>query len=640
MLKPANMLNRVKLRFSLTSSLVFASIVGGAVDPQSPLAVFIQPQTAAAQVADDESPFADDPTEDDAMTELFDEPTQGDDSAPSDIADNEPAAIEPSPVAPRPLSPPAALTPPGPAPLTAPGAPLAAPGTLNPPGALNAPGSLGGGGFAGLSASLGATRDSYSAAPNMIGDLFNAGTSSLNFQAKFAVRPEFSVVGPNNGVVVTNPSSLVSGVSASITGVQVTSLSNIGDLVRVNDSSFISASDLDPINSVNLQVSTLDDATTVLAGQFSGQTPVRPLAPTSNSTIFTAANRAVARELSTGLGSEINVEEMITLEYIEEESSIGGPFADEITFAEYIYNASVSLPVPSPGEVVGRYSIADNNSPLPQDRLFLDYNFFHNARITAAGIPVSRWAPGFESTFADGLGSIEFRAPMAITLTSAVNTNGDDLAAYEFGDISFTLKGLLHQDERFIASVGMGLTVPTADDFSLTLENNVQVVRVENQSVHLLPFIAGSINVTPNTFVQSFAQLDFDANGNTVFLDEQGFLMQGGGQLTNVGRLKSQSTLRFSNSAGCFLFRNRQKRVSDLAAVLEAHYTGTLNKSDAVGSANFAVGDPTRTLSVLNLTSGLHAYMGKSVVTAAYGVPVTEDRVFDGELRLFINRYF
>jgi hypothetical protein len=588
-------------------SLVFQA--SGPVNAQSPSMPPQRPPMARPQVADDESPFADE----------LSESNEGEFGAPLEEPDNALIPEGPqSPALPLPLQ-----SQPGIAPL-------------GPAGASNANGLSGATGLTGLSASLGTTRGSYSAAPNMIGDLFNSGTSSLNFQAQFVVQPTFSNMGPNaGGLVIPDANSLFNGINAPIDGVSVTSLSNIGDLVRTGDSSFISPADLAPINSVNVRVNSLTEADDVLAGS----SAIRPAAPTSNSLIFEAANRAVAREFSSSFSSEVAVEEFVELEYLEGESSI---FADqgEIIEANYVYNASVSLPVPSPGEVVGRYSIADNNSPLPQDRLFLDYNFFHNARITAAGIPVNRWAPGFESTFADGLGSFEFRAPMAVTLTSAINTNGDDLAALEFGDISFTFKGLLHQDDRFIASMGVGVTVPTADDFSLTLENNVQVVRVKNQSVHILPFIAGSISITRNTFVQSFTQFDFDTNGNSVFLNEEGFLMQGSGRLENVGRLKSQSTIRFSNSAGGFLFRNRSGRVSDLAAVLEAHYTGTLNRSDAVGSANFAVGDPTRTLSVLNLTSGLHAYMGKSVVTAAYGVPVTEDRVFDGELRLFINRYF
>lgn len=498
---------------------------------------------------------------------------------------------------------------------------------IDPPAAI-APSDL-----TNMTASLGATRGLSSAAPNMIGDLFNSGTSSLNFNVKFQIDPIFT---SGNGAIATNPNSLVTGVNASIAGVTVTALSPIGDLVRTGQSSSISVSDLDPINSVNVQVTTSSDASAVLNGAGTG---VNPSAPAPNSLIFEAANRAIARELSTGFSNSINIEDLLDLQYLRSESTINGGNG-QVTGVSYRYQAAVNLPVPSPGEVVGRYSIADNNSPLPQDRLFLDYNFFHNARITASGIPVNRWAPGFEKTFADQLFSIEMRAPMAVTLTSSVNTSGEDLAAFEFGDTSFTLKSLLYGDDRLITSAGLGVTIPTADDFTLTLKDNTPVVRVENQSVHLLPFIAGSLMMTQNTFTQTFGQVDFDTNGNSVFLNEQGFLMQGAGSLTNQGRLRSQTTLRLSNSVGAFLFRNRKQRVSSLAAVMEAHYTGTLNRSDAVGSPNFSIGDPTRTLNVLNLTTGMHAYVGKSVFTAAYGVPVTEDRVFDGELRLFVNRYF
>jgi len=51
-------------------------------------------------------------------------------------------------------------------------------------------------------------------------------------------------------------------------------------------------------------------------------------------------------------------------------------------------------------------------------------------------------------------------------------------------------------------------------------------------------------------------------------------------------------------------------------------------------------GDPDAELSVLNGTIGTHASFGKTVVTAAYSAPLTdEDRVFDGQVRLFVNRY-
>jgi len=485
------------------------------------------------------------------------------------------------------------------------------------------------------SSSLGATRGSYSSAPNLIGDLFNSGTASLNFSADISVVPDF----------VTTPSfassaDLINGIDVGITGVSVTSLSDIGDLVTVGDSTFIGVSDLQPINSFRVQ--TNDSAAQVGDALAFGDT-VSAASPVAISDIFTAANNAIADEFSSEFSGDVEVQELVTVEYLEDQSELelvsGGP--NQVVSANYVYRIAARLPVPSPGEVVGRYSIADNNSPLPQDRLFLDYNFFHNARITPVGIPVNRWAPGFEKTFWGRNASFELRVPMAATLSSDISTEGGGLAGFELGDIALATKLLLYENNFFALSCGLGITLPTADDFVLRLENNEPVTRIENRSVHLLPYMAFMVLPTPNTFIQSFSQIDVDTNGNDVFLDEQAFRLQGGTGLELAGRLRSQTLLRSSLSAGKFLFRNRCRgRVRQLAAVLESHYTATLNRSDSVGSDNFSIGDPSQVLNVLNLTCGLHAYVGKSVLTAAYGVPVTSDRVFDGELRVFANRYF
>ncbi len=105
---------------------------------------------------------------------------------------------------------------------------------------------------------------------------------------------------------------------------------------------------------------------------------MNPAIPVANSLIYEAANRAIARELSTGFSNAINIEDLIDLRYLRSESSINGANNQGpgvVTNVSYLYQAAVTLPVPSPGEVVGRYSIADNNSPLPQDRLFLITTF-------------------------------------------------------------------------------------------------------------------------------------------------------------------------------------------------------------------------------------------------------------------------
>lgn len=488
--------------------------------------------------------------------------------------------------------------------------------------------------------SAGAVALSRSATPNLIGDLFNAGTSALGFSTRVSVSPDFS--DPNLGFASTAPSfssaaEVAAGQDAIISGLSVTALDRIGDVVAPNDSGFLDGPDIAPIDRVRV-ASNADASLIANVLQFGGS--ITAARPTSDASIFAAGDAAIARELSAGFADQIELDELLDLEYLEGDSSLLFDSSGNLIDASYVYRISAQLPVPSPGEVIGRYSIADNNSPMPTDRIFFDYNFFHNARITAVGIPVNRFSPGFEKTFADGNASIEFRAPMAVTLSSTVATDGDDLLAMEFGDVALAVKALLFQSDQFVLSVGLGLTLPTSDDFILELGDGVDVVKIENRTVRLLPYTAFSVRPTENTFIQSFAQFDFDTNGNEVFLDEEGFNSLTPGGLESVGNLRSQTTLRWSSSAGAFLLRRPRGKLSALAAVLESHYTATLNDAESVGSETFRIGDPNQSLNVMNVTTGLHAYFGKSVATVAYGTPVTSDRVFDGELRLFLNRYF
>jgi hypothetical protein len=43
---------------------------------------------------------------------------------------------------------------------------------------------------------------------------------------------------------------------------------------------------------------------------------------------------------------------------------------------------------------------------------------------------------------------------------------------------------------------------------------------------------------------------------------------------------------------------------------------------------------------MLDITVGAHAVVGNSVFTLGYAIPVTQERVFEGELRCFLNYRF
>ncbi len=221
---------------------------------------------------------------------------------------------------------------------------------------------------------------------------------------------------------------------------------------------------------------------------------------------------------------------------------------------------------------------------------------------------------------------------MALTLTSDVDPAATAFSSFELGDIATSLKAMLLASQAGVLTTGLGVSLPTADDFIYRDSKGRALLRVKNESVHLLPYVAALGLPTDNTFLQSFLQLDVDASGNPVLIRDN-----------FEGRLKSQTLLRWSTSAGAYLFRRPKANFSALAMALESHYTSTLDRTRKIGdetNGGIATGDPSRSIDVINLTSGLHAFVGDNVITTAYGVPVTTDRVYDGELRVFVNRFF
>jgi hypothetical protein len=128
----------------------------------------------------------------------------------------------------------------------------------------------------------------------------------------------------------------------------------------------------------------------------------------------------------------------------------------------YYYGDVYDVCIPTPGSTIGRVKLADNNSPMPRDRVFFDYNLFHNTSLN--GIDVNRYTPGLEKTFLDGIGSIEFRVPMAGTLGSDVvidSATGADRTGLngEFGDLFLGMKLLLMATDECAISAGLGLSI-------------------------------------------------------------------------------------------------------------------------------------------------------------------------------------
>ena len=292
--------------------------------------------------------------------------------------------------------------------------------------------------------------------------------------------------------------------------------------------------------------------------------------------------------------------------------------------------------VPSPsagGAFVGRQKIAENSSPFPRDRVFVNYSHFDGATIARGGIPVNRFVPGFEKTFWDGLGSFEFRFPFASTLSSTIFTDAaTDTSHLEFGNITAGLKLLLLEHENFAIAAGAMCALPTADDTVVAMANGTSLIEVENQAVNFLPYVGGVVMPSSRWFAQGFAQCDFQANSNNVRVNN-------GGGLADAGDINDPTLLYFDAAVGYWVVRNDDpgSRLRAVIPTAELHYNTTIESNDVVNAGGFRVGTFAGQIDTLNMVLGTTFLLGdNSRLGLAYVTPIgnSSDQQFDGEVRV------
>ena len=166
-----------------------------------------------------------------------------------------------------------------------------------------------------------------------------------------------------------------------------------------------------------------------------------------------------------------------------------------------------------------RFKISENVSPIPRDRLFFNYNHFENALTDISGVTRSldRFTLGLEKTFFDGEASIETRLPLLCGLNSRQTEFGPDNGGDELGNLAMAAKMVLYSTKHGLISGGLAMTFPTGDDFVSIPSFGGPAVRVENQAVHLGPFLGYLVQPNECWFAQGFVQADFDLSGNNVY---------------------------------------------------------------------------------------------------------------------------
>ena len=309
----------------------------------------------------------------------------------------------------------------------------------------------------------------------------------------------------------------------------------------------------------------------------------------------------------------------------------------------YSFTETTTIAIPNPGgSVVGRMKLAENASPMPRNRVFVNYSFFDNVPLQATGVAVNRFTPGFEKAARDTENaSVEVRFPFAATLSPNILSNGaTETGDIQFGNIFITFKKVFEQTDNYVISAGTSITIPTASDLSVSMPDGTQLVHIENRSVRVLPFLAGLTTVGDRMFAQGFMQFDFDTAGNPVNVN-----LSGSG-LASAGTVQATNFVYLDIGMGYWLRRpedNPDAFITAIVPTLELHMNRSLQATDVIAAGPFRIGDPQRAIQLDSfVVGGTVETAGRDTFTVGYAIPFGNhaDQAFDGELRAFWNRPF
>jgi hypothetical protein len=321
------------------------------------------------------------------------------------------------------------------------------------------------------------------------------------------------------------------------------------------------------------------------------------------------------------------------------------PVIQSQPFGRYTQTAAPSISIAGGDRV---FKIAEDDNPFPQDRVFFDYNHYVNALtdVHSNSQNLDRFTLGVEKTFFDGRCSIEARVPFVGGLAPTQSLeSGAGVMEAEIGDVPLVVKAILWKWDHAILAAGVAVTLPTAKGASLVDTTGTELVRLDNNAVHVGPILGLSWQPDDRWFVEGFVQADFDTRGNDAF-------MESGTSLTPIGTLYDQNLLFADLSVGYWIYKNSEATwITALAPTLELHSTMAMQSPNpvtgtttTVNTQNIAtLGAINNGWDVLDLTAGIHFQLGtKSNLTVAGSAPLLggDNRSFDAEFIVQFNRYF
>jgi hypothetical protein len=264
------------------------------------------------------------------------------------------------------------------------------------------------------------------------------------------------------------------------------------------------------------------------------------------------------------------------------------------------------------------YKMADNQSPLPLDRVFTTFYYYNNinvggalaARAGISNVDVYREFFGLEKTFLDRRASLGIRLPLN-SITADMTRTGRDVSSTALGDLTVFGKCVLwgDPDRGEVLSLGLAVTPPTGPSGFA----GAAFARGRSPT-YFQPFL-GFLKPFGRLYVQGFSGINVpnDARVVTMFYNDVG--------------------------VGYYLYRSAREApvVSAVVPAMEAHVNTPLNHRGGFS----AVSDPGATFDTVNLTFGLNAVLGqRTVLSAGFVQSVTGPRPFNHEVILLLNFFY
>jgi len=321
---------------------------------------------------------------------------------------------------------------------------------------------------------------------------------------------------------------------------------------------------------------------------------------------------------------------------------------DSFLYSNQVVDANITLP----GYAVGFVKLTENQSPIPRDRVYMTYSYFKNNNFYPTQADVNRFMPGYEKTFFDGWSSLEIRTPFAATLSNSqtLMPGGQGVSEYrdiQFGNMSVIFKTFLWERQTWAISAGVQTMLPTANNTFLNGVNaqgyDIQSVYVANESVHVMPFLGAIWAPNERFFNQALLQVETDVNGNPAYINNNQETGISGRNLNYAGRIRYPTFMYLAFGSGYWLYKNPTANFTGFAPVMEVHVNQALSEYCPLQQAGYQLGPNLGMVSVTNGLVGCNFEWGeRSTLTFAYITPLGggSDRFFDGELRALYNLRF